>query len=110
MMMSKGLLSPDEAYEIENPEGTSRSLEDAIVGLARQGKNANEIMTLFEEEARRETAEGEEGTTIGPYTLDYVQGILGMSDKDRAKIMENLERQKRVIQLKRSGPVQDDIF
>ena len=110
MMMSKGLLSPDEAYEIENPEGTSRSLENAIVGLARQGKNANEIMTLFEEEARRETAEGEEGTTIGPYTLDYVQGILGMSDKDRAKIMENLERQKRVIQLKRSGPVQDDIF
>ena len=110
MMMSKGLLTPDEAYEIENPEGTSRSLEDAIVGLARQGKNANEIMTLFEEEARRETAEGEEGTTIGPYTLDYVQGILGMSDKDRAKIMENMERQKRVIQLKRSGPVQDDIF
>lgn len=97
LMVSKGLLEEEEAYNIEGAEGQTNQIKTAIKVLAEHGKSRGEIMTAFENQAR------EEGTSIGPYVLDQVQSILDISEKERIEIMEKFEKERKPYTLKRRG-------
>lgn len=95
LMISKGLIEEREAYALEGSEAKSESLKSAIKTLAGRGKSKLEIMAHFEKKAR------EDGTNIGPYMLDQVQSILDISGKDRARMMQNYDIERKPYKLKR---------
>ena len=80
LLSFKGIVGDDEVYAIEDNDGMTETLQNMIGTLAREGSSAADIMEKFEVEARRE------GTSIGPYKLDQVQALLGMSYEDRAQV------------------------
>ena len=88
LLSMKGIIGDDEVYAIEDNDGMTEALFNAIGQLAREGNSASDIMEKFEVEARRE------GTSIGPYKLDQVQALLGMSYEDRAQVAKKLSKQK----------------
>ena len=69
-----------DKLSFEDNDGMTETLQNMIGTLAREGSSAADIMEKFEVEARRE------GTSIGPYKLDQVQSLLGMSYEDRAQV------------------------
>jgi hypothetical protein len=88
LLSMKGIIGDEDVYAIEDNEGMTEALSNAVGQLAREGNSASDIMEKFEIEARRE------GTTIGPYKLDQVQALLGMSYKDRAEVAKKLSKKK----------------
>jgi len=101
ILASKGILSPDEEYHLENPEGKTQQLKVDIVKFARAGKNKLQIMDLYEEAARKPNSD------IGPYMLDQVQSLIGVDDEQRARIMKQYENKKMDYFLKRRGRFQE---
>ena len=97
ILASKGILSPDEEYYLENPEAKTQQLKVDVLKFARAGKNKLQIMDLYEEAARKPNSD------IGPYMLDQVQSIIGIDDEQRAKIMKQYENKKMDYTLKRRG-------
>jgi len=97
LLASKGLLSPDDQYLIEDPEANTQALMQETMQLARAGKNKLQIMDLYEEAARKPNSD------IGSYMLDQVQSIIGVNDEERAKIMKQYENKKMDYTLKRRG-------
>lgn len=96
MMVSKGIIEEEEAFELEGADNKTTQIKNAIATLANQGKNRGEIMADFEKESRRE------GTTIGPYMLDQVQSILDLSRQERTSIIEQFEIPKKTRLKRRS--------
>lgn len=101
LLASKGLLSPDDQYQIEDPEANTQALMQETMQLARAGKNKLQIMDLYEEAARKPNSD------IGPYMLDQVQSLVGVNDEQRARIMKQYEDKKMDYFLKRRGRFQE---
>ena len=101
LLASKGLLSPDDQYQIEDPEANTQALMQETMQLARAGKNKLQIMDLYEEAARKPNSD------IGPYMLDQVQSLIGVDDGQRARIMKQYEDKKMDYFLKRRGRFQE---
>ena len=101
ILASKGILSPDEEYHLENPEAKTQQLKVDVLGFARAGKNKLQIMDLYEEAARKPNSD------IGPYMLDQVQSLVGVNDEQRARIMKQYEDKKMDYFLKRRGRFQE---
>ena len=97
MLASKGILSPDEEYQLEDPEAKTQQLRVDILDFAKAGKNKLQIMDMYERDARKPNLD------IGPYMLDQVQSLVGVSDEERAKIMQQYENKKMDYTLKRRG-------
>ena len=97
ILASKGILSPDEEYHLENPEAKTQQLKVDVLGFARAGKNKLQIMDLYEEAARKPNSD------VSPYMLDQVQSLVGVNDEQRAKIMKQYEDKKMDYTLKRRG-------
>ena len=101
ILASKGILSPDEEYHLENPEAKTQQLKVDVLRFARAGKNKLQIMDLYEEAARKPNSD------IGPYMLDQVQSLIGVDDEQRARIMKQYEDKKMDYFLKRRGRFQE---
>ena len=48
MMVSKGIIEEEEAFELEGADNKTTQIKNAIATLANQGKNRGEIMADFE--------------------------------------------------------------
>ena len=101
LLASKGLLSPDDDYQMEGSEVDTQALRQETIQLARAGKNKLQIMDLYEEAARKPNSD------IGPYMLDQVQSLIGVDDEQRARIMKQYEDKKMDYFLKRRGRFQE---
>ena len=95
ILVSKGILTPEEHYMIESPEAQTESLQSLVAGLAKKGNNRLQIMNIFEKKARQPNS------TIGPMMLDQVQSILELSNGARSKVMERYEKLNQDYFLKR---------
>ena len=98
ILVSKGILTPEEHYMIESPEAQTESLQSLVAGLAKKGNSRLEIMDIFEKKARQPK------TTIGPMMLDQVQSILELSNGERSIVMERYEKLNQDYGLKRRRP------